>query len=158
MNRTRRYKPADELNLKVVIALLRAVKALEAKLAPCFTGGRVTAAQFGVLEFLYHKGPARISTIIEKTLSTGGNMTVVIRNLERQGLAGRCRDKADGRASVVALTPKGEALMKGLFPAHLVLLKEFMEVIGDNEKKGLVAALRRLPGREELGSRSCRLA
>lgn len=145
MNSERRYNEADQLNLKVVIALLRGVKALEAAVTPMFTEKGITFAQFGVLEFLYHKGPARISTIIEKTLSSGGCMTVVIRNLEKQGLVLREQDSEDARASLIALTPQGRDLMKELFPAHLKVLKSLMAGLGDAEKLAVAGAMRLLP-------------
>lgn len=147
MTKQRAYPPADELNLKMVIAVLRAAKELELKVTPCFKGSCVTFAQFGVLEFLYHKGPARISTIIEKTLSSGGNMTVVVRNLEAAGLVKRERDSGDARASLIALTEKGEKLMGRLFPEHLKLLKDFFSVLSDDAKRSVIGALRALPGR-----------
>jgi len=147
MNSTREYPEPDRLNLKLVIALLRATKALEAALTPMFTERGITFAQFGVLEFLYHKGPARISTIIEKTLSSGGCMTVVIRNLEKLGLAKREQDSGDARASLIALTPRGKALMAELFPAHLKTLKEFMSGLDEAEKRAVAGALKGLPGR-----------
>ena len=147
MNSTREYPEPDRLNLKLVIALLRGTKALEAALTPMFTERGITFAQFGVLEFLYHKGPARISTIIEKTLSSGGCMTVVIRNLEKLGLAKRGQDSGDARASLIALTPRGKALMAELFPAHLKTLKEFMSGLDEAEKRAVAGALKGLPGR-----------
>lgn len=147
MTKQHTYPPADELNLKMVIAILRAAKELELKVTPCFKNSCVTFAQFGVLEFLYHKGPARISTIIEKTLSSGGNMTVVVRNLEAAGLVKREQDADDGRASLVALTDKGEKLMSSLFPEHLKLLKDFFSVLSDDAKRAVISALRALPGR-----------
>lgn len=147
MKSTREYPEPDRLNLKLVIALLRATKALEAALTPMFTERGITFAQFGVLEFLYHKGPARISTIIEKTLSSGGCMTVVIRNLEKLGLAKRGQDSGDARASLIALTPRGKALMAELFPAHLKTLKEFMSGLDEAEKRAVAGALKGLPGR-----------
>ena len=147
MKSTREYPESDRLNLKLVIALLRATKALEAALTPMFTERGITFAQFGVLEFLYHKGPARISTIIEKTLSSGGCMTVVIRNLEKLGLAKRGQDSGDARASLIALTPRGKALMAELFPAHLKTLKEFMSGLDEAEKRAVAGALKGLPGR-----------
>ena len=147
MNSTREYPEPGRLNLKLVIALLRGTKALEAALTPMFTERGITFAQFGVLEFLYHKGPARISTIIEKTLSSGGCMTVVIRNLEKLGLAQRGQDSGDARASLIALTPRGKTLMAELFPAHLKTLKEFMAGLNDAEKRAVAGALKGLPGR-----------
>jgi len=147
MHSTSEYPEADKVNLKLVIALLRGAKALEAALTPMFTERGITFAQFGVLEFLYHKGPARISTIIEKTLSSGGCMTVVIRNLEKLGLALREQDSGDARASLIALTPRGRALMQELFPAHLKALKGFMSGLTDTEKRAAAGALKGLPGR-----------
>ncbi len=147
MKSAREYPESDRLNLKLVIALLRATKALEAALTPMFTERGITFAQFGVLEFLYHKGPARISTIIEKTLSSGGCMTVVIRNLEKLGLARRGQDSGDARASLIALTPRGRALMAELFPAHLKALKGFMSGLDGTEKRAVAGALKGLPGR-----------
>ncbi len=147
MNSRREYSEADRLNLKLVIALLRGAKALEAALTPMFTERGITFAQFGVLEFLYHKGPARISTIIEKTLSSGGCMTVVIRNLEKLGLVLREQDNGDARASLIALTAGGQVLMAELFPAHLKALKEFMAGLGEAEKRAVSGALKALPGR-----------
>lgn len=62
----------------------------------------LTAAQFGVLEILYHKGNLRIGEILEGTLSTGGNMTVVIENLEKTGFVVRYPDpRMEGRVSYV---------------------------------------------------------
>lgn len=147
MHSARKYSEADRLNLKLVIALLRGAKALEAALTPLFTEHGITFAQFGVLEFLYHKGPARISTIIEKTLSSGGCMTVVIRNLEKLGLVLRERDRGDGRASLIALAPRGQALMAKLFPAHLKTLKEFMAGLDETGKRAVAGTLKGLPGK-----------
>jgi len=145
MKSSREYTEADRLNLKLVIALLRGAKALEAALTPMFAERGITFAQFGVLEFLYHKGPARISEIIEKTLSSGGCMTVVIRNLEKLGLAKREQDAGDARASVIELTARGQALMAKLFPAHLKALSAFMAGLSDAEKKAVSGALKGLP-------------
>ena len=148
MKSSRDYSEADRLNLKLVIALLRGSKALEAALTPMFAAKGVTFTQFGVLEFLYHKGPARISLIIEKTLSSGGCMTVVIRNLEKLGLVRRGQDSGDARASVIELTRAGQTLMEELFPAHLKVLGEFMGGLGDKGKKNVIDELRGLPGRQ----------
>lgn len=146
MKSSRDYSEADRLNLKLVIALLRGSKALEAALTPMFTARGITFTQFGVLEFLYHKGPARISVIIEKTLSSGGCMTVVIRNLEKLELVKREQDSDDARASLIELTPKGQALMRELFPAHLKVLGEFMAGLDDAGKRAVAGALKLLPG------------
>lgn len=45
----------------------------------------ITMAQFAVLEALLHKGDMTIGALIQTVLSTSGNMTVVIRNLEHRG-------------------------------------------------------------------------
>ncbi|NRT87461.1 DNA-binding MarR family transcriptional regulator [Clostridium beijerinckii] len=59
---------------------------------------------------LYHKGDLRVSEILEKTLSTGGNMTVVIDNLAKDNLIERRPNPKDRRASLISLSEKGKNL------------------------------------------------
>ncbi|WP_242985349.1 MarR family winged helix-turn-helix transcriptional regulator [Vallitalea okinawensis] len=104
----------------------------------------MTTSQFGVLEVLYHKGDLRIREIIEKTLSTGGNMTVVIDNLQKDGLVSRYPDPADRRATLISITDKGKQLMDDIFPRHLDSLNEIYDVLSKEEKEILLVLLKKL--------------
>lgn len=97
----------DQLNLKLIVALTRCVQSVHRREAPVIQAASFTMPQFGVLDLLIHKGDQKICQIIEKTLSTGGNMTVIIDNLEKLGLIARCDAPEDRRAKVISLTRKG---------------------------------------------------
>ena len=83
----------DEIRaLDTWIKLTRAVDSFGARLADAGTCADVTVSQFGVLEALHHLGPLRQGEISAKLLRSGGNITLVVDNLEARGLVRRERD------------------------------------------------------------------
>ncbi len=46
----------------------------------------LTESQFGVLDSLFHLGPMKQKEIGKKILKSGGNITMVINNLEKRGI------------------------------------------------------------------------
>ena len=88
----------------------------------------------------------RICEIIEKTLSTSGNMTVVIRNLVKAKYIVKERDSEDGRAFLIRLTEGGHNIISEVFPNHLVDLEEALSNLDMNEKAELLALLKKLNG------------
>ena len=64
------------------IVLQRAIKIINSKIGKDFKEKGITSSQFSVLDVLYTKGEMRICELIEKVLSTSGNITVVIKNME----------------------------------------------------------------------------
>lgn len=145
MNKERYGKEQDE-NLKLVIALTRTMQWVRRSETATFQKSGLTPAQFGVLEALYHKGDLRVSEIIDKTLSTGGNMTVVIRNLEREKMVERFQDVHDRRSSVIRITGRGKKLISDLWPGHLAELSRIFGNLDVSEKKELRALLKKLNG------------
>jgi len=75
----------------------------------------LTISQFGVLEALHHKGPLCQRDIAAKILKSTGNITLVIDNLEKQGLVKRERTSEDRRYLSVRLTEQGEELICSVF-------------------------------------------
>lgn len=140
------YGPVHDLNLKLVVALHRSIQRDEKSLMEALAPHGLTIAQFGVLEVLYHKGPLRICDIIEKTLSSSGNMTVVIKNLEKAGYIERHRDPDDGRAFVVTLTEAGKQLISEVFPKHLKGLEQAYGNLTAPQKEELLKLLKTLNG------------
>lgn len=104
------YGELNDLNLKAIIALSRCIQSVNKRELKIIKEGGLTYSQFGVLEVLYHKGDLRVSEILEKTLSTGGNMTVVIDNLAKDNLIERRPDPKDRRASLISISEKGKNL------------------------------------------------
>ena len=75
----------NQLDLKTAIVLNKAIRTFKPYEAKAAKEHGLTPTQFSVLETLYSKGELRIQDLIEKMLATSGNMTVVIRNMVRDG-------------------------------------------------------------------------
>lgn len=141
-----RYGFDNDLNLKLVIALKRSLQYLNRDDAKHFKELGITLSQFGVLEALYHKGDLRVSEIVEKTLSTGGNMTVVINNLEKDGYITRYRDPEDGRAFIVSITNRGEEIISDVWPKHMDVIRDKFDLLETKDKEDLLYILKKMNG------------
>lgn len=107
--------PAEVAALDAYIKLMRAAETVTARAHTLLTG-ELTLTQFGVLEVLYHRGPLSAGEIAEKLLKSAGNLTLVLANLERDGLVARERDPADARRWIIRLTDTGRDRIATLFP------------------------------------------
>ncbi|MBC2580046.1 MarR family winged helix-turn-helix transcriptional regulator [Clostridium sp. DJ247] len=140
------YGELNDLNLKALIALSRCTQSVNKREYKTIKEGGLTVSQFAVLEILYHKGDLRVSEIIDKILSTGGNMTVVIDNLVKDNLVKRCIDPKDRRVNLISITEKGRELISEIFPKHLDNVNEIFNVLTVEEKKNLISLLKKLSG------------
>jgi MarR family transcriptional regulator, 2-MHQ and catechol-resistance regulon repressor len=93
----------------------------------------LTFNQFKVLEVLYHLGDLNIGSITKITMSTPGNITVVVKNLKRDEWITSIKDPNDSRASILSITQKGKDIIEEVFPTHSSNLTKSMEVLSDNE-------------------------
>lgn len=144
------YHGTDQeiLALDTFIKLSRASDALIARLTQRGTMAHLTTSQFGVLETLYHLGPMCPGDLSTKLLKSGGNITLVIDNLEKQGLVQRERDTADRRMIIISLTLAGQALISQIFPAHAAAITEELSGLTPEEQKTLGYLCRKLGKKE----------
>ncbi|MGL5414243.1 MAG: MarR family winged helix-turn-helix transcriptional regulator [Clostridium sp.] len=133
-----KFDTNNNLNLKALIALTRAEQKVHQKEYVTIKESGLTVSQFGVLEVLYHKGDLKICDIIEKILGTSGNITVVIKNLEKDGLVEKCVDEEDRRAVFISITEKGRKIIEDMFPKHVENINNIFSVLTDEEKKMLI--------------------
>lgn len=103
------------LALNCYTKLMRAAETVTGRVSRTMTAAGLTISQFGVLEALHHKGPLCQRDIAKKILKSTGNITLVIDNLEKQGLVKRERTSEDRRYLTVILTEKGKALVSIVF-------------------------------------------
>jgi MarR family transcriptional regulator, 2-MHQ and catechol-resistance regulon repressor len=104
----------------------------------------LTLTQFAVLEALYHLGPMSLSDVARKILTTGGNLTMVVGNLVKQGLVNRTCSAEDARVYILSLTTKGKALIAAIFPSHAAALTSFFDVLSPEEQEHLGNLCRQL--------------
>src|SRR3954466_2573377 len=109
---------AEVTALDAYIKLMRAADALDARLAPILEKHGLTHSQFGVMEALYHLGPLSLGELAHKILRSGGNLTMVASNLERDRLVRRVASPEDRRVKRLELTAKGKSLIQKAFREH----------------------------------------
>ena len=98
--------------VKAMVVLRKAYRTIDAKTSESFKEDDLTQTQFSVLDVLYSKGPMKIGELMESILATSGNMTVVIRNMEKKGWVTRHTCPDDKRAYLVTLTDAGRQVIE----------------------------------------------
>lgn len=77
-------------------------------------------------------------------LVSGGNMTLVLDNIEKLGYVERVPSKEDRRAILVQLTSKGSVLFNETFKVHAEHITKLMSVLNAEEQKSLGELLKKL--------------
>ena len=127
-----------EINsLNVYIKLIRAVESLNSILNASLSKEGLTESQFGVLEALFHLGSMSQKNLGSKLLKSGGNITMVIDNLEKRDLVLRRRGVVDRRYYNIQLTDKGKKLIEAVFPKQLKLITDEIGILNENEQQEL---------------------
>jgi len=67
-----------------------------------------------------------------------------IKQLEDKGIIDRTPDPADGRASLVRLTPQGEQEIQAAFRRRFLRIKQALDPWSDSDKASLTTLLNRL--------------
>jgi MarR family transcriptional regulator, 2-MHQ and catechol-resistance regulon repressor len=138
--------------LNAFVNLIRASDSVAARMGAQIEQSGLTMGQFGVMEALLHLGPMCQHTLAEKLLRSGGNVTLVVDNLEKHGWVRRERQKDDRRLVKIYLTPKGERLISRVFPGHAKAVTKEMSRLTPDEQETLRRICRKLgkSGAEEL--------
>jgi MarR family 2-MHQ and catechol resistance regulon transcriptional repressor len=134
----------DQLTLNAFIKLMRATESMNSRLNTHLAEVDLTVSQFGVLEAVYHLGPLNQKTLGDKLLKSGGNITLVIDNLEKCSFVKREQDPSDRRAMLIHLTEKGRDFISDFFPKHLDHIRQEFEVLTQKEKKSLAEICKKL--------------
>lgn len=129
------YKGTEKemLILNSYIKLIRAAETVTSRINSYIYKKGLTDSQFGILDALYHIGPLCQRELGKKILKSGGNITHVIDNLEKQGYVKRERGQ-DRRYFSVHITRQGRTLMEKIFPAHLAHVVNEFSVLTDKEQ------------------------
>lgn len=133
----------NELDLSTLVVFTRAEHIIHKIEYKTIKQSGLTTAQFGVLEALYNKGDLRICELIEKILTTSGNITVVIKNLEKDELVKKKPDPEDKRSCIISLTDKGKYVIENILPDHIKNIKSIFEILTEEEKNTLKSILKK---------------
>ena len=136
---------ADQrLALGAYVKLMRAASCVTAKMHKHLAEWKLTLSQFGVLEALLHLGSMTQQDLGKKILKSSGNITMVIDNLEKRKLVFRETDPKDRRRTRINLTPKGDAVIREIFPEHAAISEQVFSVLNETECLQLGSLLKKL--------------
>ncbi|MCE1190109.1 MAG: MarR family transcriptional regulator [Ignavibacteria bacterium] len=144
MKTTEKYGKKTDAALSLWVKLARAYSTVNKKSVESITKFGLTEGQFGVIETLGHLGPLTIGNICKKQLVSGGNMTLVLDNLEKEGLVRRVPSREDRRAIIIELTEKGQDLFNKIFLEHARDITAIFEVLDCTEIAQLSELLKKL--------------
>jgi MarR family 2-MHQ and catechol resistance regulon transcriptional repressor len=138
------YGEFADKSMRTWMQLYRAFNKIRSHETGHITSFGITMNQFEVLEVLYHRGDLNIGSITKLIMSTPGNVTVVVKNLKRDGLITSMPDPQDKRASILSITQKGKDVIEELFPSHAKNFEEYFKEFELDELDELFMLLRKL--------------
>lgn len=125
-------------SMAVYISMSRVINTLRRENNKLILKHDLTLGQFAVMEALYSKGRLSTGEVMEKILSTSGNIPVIVKNLEKDGFITREQDESDKRRFILDLTDKGKDLMDEIVPENLKFMDELISLWDDDEKEELI--------------------
>lgn len=146
-----RYQGSEEETraLNAYIKLQRAAETALHRTTSHLSDYGLSTSQFAVLEALYHLGTLSQRALAEKLLKSTGNISIVLKNMEKRGLIERHRHPDDNRYMQVSITPVGQALIDSMFGTHVAGIVAEMSVLTPAEQEELAKLCRKLGLRTE---------
>ena len=138
------YGERTDKAMKTVVRLEKASLKITNLTVNYLSKHNLTFNQFKVLEVLYHLGDLNIGSITKLTMSTPGNITVVVKNLKRDEWITSIKDPNDSRASILSITQKGKDIIEEVFPNHAKNLTNALEILSDEELNTLYDLLNKV--------------
>src|SRR5271168_3887308 len=128
----------------VWLVMMKAMRALTRYAAAGIEETGLGLSDFGVLEVLLHKGPLPVNTIGPIVDLTPGSISIAVDRLVAKGLVSRVESTEDRRVRIVALTPRGKALIASAFRKHSGQMKRVFSELSPEELRGLETALKKV--------------
>lgn len=124
----------DSRALDVYIKFTRAYESLGSKVNLLLSKYGLSESQFGILDALFYLGPLTQKEIAKKIFKSGGNVTMVVDNLEKNNYVVRKKNLNDRRVFEISLTDKGKKLFKKIFPKYLKIIKNSIGTLNEFEQ------------------------
>ena len=114
-----RVRDNDHAALKLWLRLLTCTTQIEDEVRRRLRASfNVSLARFDYLAQLYRHGGLKMGDLSRYLMVTGGNVTGLTDELEREGLVQRDLDENDRRAYILRLTPHGRAAFERMAKQH----------------------------------------
>ncbi len=136
-----KHENRDRDNQTLVLALLRSQQLFMRAMGSVFRSADLTSSQWDVLETLSNKGELSINDLMRLTLSTSGNLDVVVKNLIQAGLIEKTVDESDRRTRVLRLKLAGRQKVAEFLPIHNRALDQIFGGLSTQNKREMIKTL-----------------
>jgi MarR family 2-MHQ and catechol resistance regulon transcriptional repressor len=124
--------------------MMKAMRALTRYAAAGIEETGLGLSDFGVLEILLHKGPLPVNRIGPIVDLTPGSISIAVDRLVVKNLVSRVESSEDRRVRIVALTPRGKALIDSAFRKHSGQMRKVFAELSPEELRGLETGLKKV--------------
>jgi DNA-binding MarR family transcriptional regulator len=136
---TGEHHQALKLWLRMLSCTVRVEDAIRSRLRGAFG---ITLPRFDLMAQLErHPEGLRMGELSKRMMVTGGNVTGIAAQLEREQLVARVPDPQDGRAFMVKLTPAGRTAFAEMAAVHEGWVAELFQDIPAPDKARMIALL-----------------
>jgi DNA-binding MarR family transcriptional regulator len=104
----------------------------------------LTGPQLTVVKILEALGDLSLSRLSAKIKAQNSTVTGIVDRMEREGLVVRERSASDRRVVHIRLTPKGSQLAREVPIEPIMILRNVLEGLSENEKSDLLRILTKL--------------
>jgi DNA-binding MarR family transcriptional regulator len=136
---TDEHHQALKLWLRMLACTMRVENTVRSRLRTTFD---ITLPRFDLMAQLERQPEGlRMGELSRRMMVTGGNVTGIVAQLEREQLVARVHDPQDGRAFVVKLTPGGRAAFAEMAAVHEGWVADLFRDIPAADKEKMIALL-----------------
>ena len=141
----REFPEMDRRSTEVLINLIRTDSLVTTALSRRFRRHGLSLSGFNAMVII-RQAPEGVNPreIADRLLVTRAAVTAILDALEAKGLIRRAPSGADGRMTLIAITPPGKRLLDRILPEHFAAERAMASVLGANEKELLISLLGRL--------------
>jgi DNA-binding MarR family transcriptional regulator len=131
---------ADQEAYNTVIATYKVIRHATLGL---FTDEGITESQLQALGLLVKNGPTLMRKMSDAMLVTPANVTGIVDRLEEKTLVRRTPGKADRRATIIEITPEGQALYERVAIKKAAMVQKALATFTKEERLTLHSLLER---------------
>jgi DNA-binding MarR family transcriptional regulator len=132
-----------ELDQEAYNAIITASKVMKHAGLRLFADEGITDSQFLALSLLANDGHMLMRKMSDEMLVTPANVTGIVDHLEEKRLVRRTPVKGDRRATVIQITPEGEALYERVAKKKADLVRKTLSTFTKDERITLHSLLER---------------
>jgi DNA-binding MarR family transcriptional regulator len=131
---------------KVLMAIVRAAERFKRAISALFRRHHLSFPQYNILRVLDAStdGRSRITEVSRIMLVPGANITGLAKRLEKGGFIQKKSDVKDERVTLLEITLRGKETLTAIEKERDQLLKKLLKGFLPQEKKDLLAVIKRL--------------